>query len=487
MTDKKTGVYSGDIKVQMNGPYTPRFEDLNGRPQIIVPVIMMKEGVHYGSAGPVFHPAEELSKFTGAWNGIPVVIQHPSTDVSPTGTANIPQYCDQIVGKVFNTTWDGGLRAEAWFDAQALEQVSPDTMALLKAGQPIDVSVGVFTDDEPSPGEWNGETYSAVSRNHRPDHLAILPGADGACSWADGCGVRTNKKGDGMKKKEGITAEAIVTSMAPSVREKINLNEDGILKIVNALRDKLNAMDTDSRYHYLEEVFADSFIYNVIGNRIDEYYRRSYLVAADGTVEIGADPVLVRKKVDYEDVKQNINAEEGDTGMTQKNEKPCCKEKVALLVGSGAFPETDHDALAGLPESVIDGIVALADKATAPAAGVQANAQQLTPEAAVQVLKDQIKTPEQFISLAPPEFRAALEHGTRLYKQHRSDLEAQVLTGCGGAYTPEEVHGLSDAELERTMRVIAAARPATYTVMAAGGVQSNGGPEPLLPAGVKAA
>jgi len=42
-------------------------------------------------------------------------------------------------------------------------------------------------------GVWNEEEYHSIVRNYRPDHLALLPGAIGACSWEDGCGIRANK------------------------------------------------------------------------------------------------------------------------------------------------------------------------------------------------------------------------------------------------------------------------------------------------------
>ena len=44
---------------------------------LIVPVVMIVEGVLHGSRGPLLHLAEEFGKFPEVWNGIPVVINHP--------------------------------------------------------------------------------------------------------------------------------------------------------------------------------------------------------------------------------------------------------------------------------------------------------------------------------------------------------------------------------------------------------------------------
>ena len=49
----------------------------NEKPHLVVPVVMMVEGVHNGSQGPLFHSIAELGKFPESWNGIPVVIYHP--------------------------------------------------------------------------------------------------------------------------------------------------------------------------------------------------------------------------------------------------------------------------------------------------------------------------------------------------------------------------------------------------------------------------
>ena len=176
--------------------YTIREEQLGGRTHLVVPIIMMTQGVHRGSHGPILHLADELGKFPGAWDGIPVSINHPQED-GQNVSANQPHILDEyVVGRVFNTMMDGQkLKAEAWLDPQLLEKVSPEAMAYIKLGKPLDVSVGVFTDEDMQAGDYGEEHYEAVARNHRPDHLALLPGGTGACSWSDGCGVRVNSKG----------------------------------------------------------------------------------------------------------------------------------------------------------------------------------------------------------------------------------------------------------------------------------------------------
>ncbi|MHC4123663.1 MAG: hypothetical protein ACYSSI_08840 [Planctomycetota bacterium] len=182
--------------------YEIRRETHQGRTHIIVPVIMLKDGVHNGSRGPLLHLSEEYGRVLDAWNGIPVTLSHPKNANGELVPANSPEMIDNdSVGRVYHTSLNGGLRAELWIDEQTCAEKSPETLQYINERRPIDVSVGVFSDEEETPGQWNGEAYNAIARNHRPDHLALLPGETGACSWGDGCGIRANQAGGGEKVK----------------------------------------------------------------------------------------------------------------------------------------------------------------------------------------------------------------------------------------------------------------------------------------------
>lgn len=182
--------------IQINRSYHSRVEMLNGKRHIVVPVVMMVEGVHNGSQGPLLHLADELGHFPGSWDGIPVTVEHPRDDEGSFVSANSPGILEEYnVGKVFNTHVENNkLKAEVWLEEDRLTTVSPEALEYVNQGRPLEVSVGVFTDEEQTEGEWNGEQYIAIARNHRPDHLALLPGGVGACSWEDGCGIRVNER-----------------------------------------------------------------------------------------------------------------------------------------------------------------------------------------------------------------------------------------------------------------------------------------------------
>lgn len=174
----------------------------NGKMYLVAPVVMLVPGVHNGSEGPALYLAEELEKFPESWNGIPVSLGHPKIGDNFV-SCNYPEVMtDWCVGRVWNVAWeDNKLKGEVWIDIERIKELSPGALDMIQSGQPVDVSTGLWSDDELKPGTWNGDAYDAVVRNIRPDHLALLPNSEGACNWEDGCGIRANKLEKGIKPK----------------------------------------------------------------------------------------------------------------------------------------------------------------------------------------------------------------------------------------------------------------------------------------------
>jgi hypothetical protein len=192
----------------------------NEKPHLVVPVVMMVEGVHNGSQGPLFHSITELGKFPESWNGIPVVIYHPEED-GQSVSANSPDIIDKMtVGRVYNTQVEGKkLKAEVWLDEDKLNTVSEKTLNDVNDTKEVEVSLGMFTENEMEEGDYNGEKYVGIAHNHRPDHLAILPDQIGACSCADGCGLGANQDITGDVEVFAGTSETSTVSIG-----SINVN-----------------------------------------------------------------------------------------------------------------------------------------------------------------------------------------------------------------------------------------------------------------------
>lgn len=181
-----------------------RRENLESRSHLVIPTILITEGVH----NRVLYTAEELAKFPEAWNGRPVPLYHPEARGRPI-SANSPDVLEaSVLGQLFNCEYEPAeegshparLKAEVWLDEEKAERLAPEVLKKLEDGENIEVSTGLFTEDEALKGNWNGEAYEYVAYNFRPDHLALLPNSKGACSWEDGAGLcRVNAAEPGLK------------------------------------------------------------------------------------------------------------------------------------------------------------------------------------------------------------------------------------------------------------------------------------------------
>ena len=187
------------IALRANLGGSSRVEMLEGREHLVVPVVALVEGVVNGA----YVPAEEIAASLRAWNGVPFVVNHPSSR-GVFISANSPQVLEsQAIGRVFNAALDGSkFKAEVWIDTVKADALGGDAKTILerlRSNEALEVSTGYFADFDEAPGQFNGKSYSGIHRNLRPDHLAGLPNDTGACSWADGCGApRVNSEEKGM-------------------------------------------------------------------------------------------------------------------------------------------------------------------------------------------------------------------------------------------------------------------------------------------------
>lgn len=198
---------------------------LDGRPHLVAPVVALVAGVVNGELVPV----EELAVFAEAWNGRPTPLRHPQDASGRYISANAPDVIEKsVIGQVFAMrVEDDKLRGEMWLDIEKCERLGGealDALNRLRRGEVLEVSTAYFCDVEQMEGVFNGEAYTAIQRNLRPDHVALLPDEVGACSIADGCGVgRVNQSLSAAECGCDETEEATVSEN----REIVKNNEDG--------------------------------------------------------------------------------------------------------------------------------------------------------------------------------------------------------------------------------------------------------------------
>ena len=451
----------------------------------MVPVVMMVEGVHHGSRGPVLHLAEELGAFVEAWNGIPVTIDHPEQD-GQNVSANSPEMIDaRTVGRVFNAHMDGDkLKAEAWIDEEAIRQLSPNALGHIMNGHPLDVSVGMFSEEEDVQGEHNGENYDSISRNSRPDHLALLPDASGACSWEDGCGVRTNKEGGSKKPMKN---EELFKTMKELGKEGYSVNlisnaEAGLRELITNIQMKLDAMDTDLKIHFLQEVYEDHFVYEVRSREgATQLYKRSYTVN-EGVIEFAAEePTEVRKQVTYVTLKEggpkrtkfsNNNSKQEVNKMSDKLDKPCCEDVVDALIANEktTYGSEDKEWLLSLGEDKVAKLVA---NATAEAEVVKPEEDVTKPEVNAE---EAPKTVDEYIDTMPEELKDQMRSGLALHKAQKAKMVKTILANTEGIWSQEELTRMDTDQLTKIYRSTNVAEEvADYSLNGGSPPESNSG------------
>ena len=282
--------------------YEVSYEKLNGRDYIVVPTIMMVSGVHNGSSGPKLHLQDNFYRDIRAWHDIPVSIDHPTNNGE---FVSVNENGSGVVGLVRNPyVQSGALRAEIWFEKDRLQRTSPAVYSAILERRAIDVSIGSRSRVEDRSGYWNGEAYDGVVLDYEPDHLAVLPDTDGACSWEDGCGIRVNQE-DGVKDENKlIWLEKVVRTgnlwQVDRIRSQIIVNKEGFVTLAKMAQAYLDTMDRPGVMYFLEEIYEDSLIYRVSmeGQHSYSYYKSDYGVE-NGSFTLNGNPTQVNKSVDY--------------------------------------------------------------------------------------------------------------------------------------------------------------------------------------------
>lgn len=447
MENKSNFTLYRDIPTQSD--YPTRTEILQGKEFLVVPVVMMVEGVHNGSAGPILHRASDFCRFPGAWNDTPVVIYHPMVDDTPV-SARSPELIDAVVvGRTYNCFCeDKKLKGELWFDVIKTNEVDSNLIPAVQCCSPIDVSIGVYTDDRIESGIWGrGEEYKAIALNHRPDHLAVLPGEQGACSWEDGCGIRINKEGKEMEEKE-------LTILKENNITRLNILQSGYKELINKVQSQLDQLDNGNQVHYLEEIYGDYFIYRKDMPDSIKYFRRDYSINENNEVEFGENLTEVKREVSFVSMINSKRRIRRDTPMANKD-KPCCKEKVQMLIESdlGVYTESDREWLEKLEEPVIDRMVSIQDELMTNKEGKKEDGKEMKKEDLVQALRETMQDDNEYLSLLPKEMRASVEHGMKLHEDHRKKLIAYVSKNTD-VYTEDELKEMKTDFLEKLSKAV---------------------------------
>ena len=481
----------------VNGEYPLREEKLGDVNHLVVPVIMIKEGVHHGSGGRLFHPAEELSKYVDTWNGSPVIIDHVWDEKGMPLSANSVKGDATRVGRVYNAVWEEeskSLKAEAWLETSRLEKLSPQVNAIIRAKKALDVSVGAYSRDEMVKGTWNDSEYDGIARDYRPDHLALLPDDVGACSWKDGCGIRANKENK-METVKLIDKVFDENAEEQEVLTLVHVNVD-MKKRLTSVQSALRGMDSEKRWHYVEQLHSKYLIYKVdIMGAPMEWFRQDYTYdEKSGDVAFSGVPTQMYKKTTFsaKPIVNIGNEEEDEEGTLNTNKAggadnmadktcTCSEDKVNALVEAGIFSEADKEKLQALDEAVADKIIVYSQSKSQPDTNTQdKDVQELTPEKAMEVLS--ALGDEKLMKVLPKDVQMQINKAKERDARQKAGLieilkaKPNVLT----VYSEEVLQSKTLEELEDLHKITGGEAQAPTDYSALGINRQNGGVvEPL--------
>lgn len=237
----------------------PRRVTFQGREYVVAPLTLIQPGILNGSQGALLYPEDEIAATVDAWNGMPILLNHPVN-----GSGRDPGIYNEFgLGTVYRAQYGKALQAEGWFDVERCNNIASGLIIKIEQGEPVELSTGLRVAADVQSGEYNGQPYIAIARNYRPDHLAILPTAVGACSINDGCGVNNE-----------LSHEQIRSQLHSALCGRKSTDEVGC---------------------YIVDVFDDYFIYEE-GSKL---FRLSYTMKDDEVTLALAGPTEVEREVSY--------------------------------------------------------------------------------------------------------------------------------------------------------------------------------------------
>lgn len=432
--------------------YTARREVMGGRSYLVAPVTMLVEGIHHGSAGPVFYPSSELQAFPASWDGRPVTLGHPELEGQPVSASNLDAIELFSLGTLYNTRYDAelrGLRSEVWLDVDRARRLAPEVLSAMLAGEPIEVSTGLWFEPHGGEGMWGNEEFETTATGFRPDHLALLPDAVGACSISDGCGLRANKK-KGGKEVSDATGEKgalerffdFMRNEKPSKEQQVAVlmaqfaaNQPGMLSVIRALQSELDKLDRDvpngMLMHWLEEAFDDgTFVLRQEGPEGRKFFKGSFTMTENEGVEISeGDFTEVRKTEEFIDVSNNgepqevINEEEDIVSDSRK-------ALVDNLIACTKCPYTENHraGLMAMDDSALEALKVndTQQAAPAPAPAVAPAAENVQP-----------KTLEEAVAGLPTEHQSVINEAIKVNETRKAEAVKNILAAPGNTYTEE--------------------------------------------------
>ena len=435
-----------------------RYDRMEGRDYIVVPMVMITEGIHNGSNGPLFYPEDEFTRNPGTWNHIPVVVYHPSINGVGVSACDPDILTVHKVGVVMNTKWDSSakkLRAEAWIEENRANDVDERIMERINNREMMEVSTGLFSEHYKVDGEHNGEEYEVVARNFHADHLALLPDQIGACSIADGGGLLQTNADGGITWKNDKIREAALAYANHIVTNA--LSHDNIRQ---ALWGALRSLFGEDVHTWIEDVYENFFVYSAL----DKLYRLNY-TASDTQVTVTGEPEEVVRVTEY----RTLNGAFVGNNQPEENEMSKKKTVDELIANKGTqWAETDRAFLMNQDSDTLAKFAPVANSEGGEEVDgeegdtTQDPAQPAQPPATAPAVPAEPATNAITMENLPQEIREVYAFGAQAIQQQRATANARILAAPGNVFTEAQLNAMDLNQLNQTASLVSNAQaPAT--------------------------
>lgn len=433
--------------VTINFKANVRFDMMESREYLVAPCVSIVEGVHAGSNGPLYYPAEELAKTPQVWNHKPVVVYHPQINGQGVSACDPAILSTRKIGLMMNTEFDpeiNGLRHEIWIDVAKCAEVDERVLDAVHNCEIMECSTGLWTDNEAAEGEWEGEPYSIIARNFRPDHLALLPDKIGACSVADGAGFMRVNSADDLSNEGVFLGQQWAADFFPILeaagvdtqRLTQNKKKMGHEAIRSAIASKLN-QGKEMADSFIEEVYDKFFIFFRNGDLFMQKYK-----AEDGDVTFSGLAEQVFRVIEYRTAGGKVVANE-QVRSKMKGQGIMDKQTLiaALIENEGTrFTEDDKEFLDTLELEQLQRLEPVERKKEpeTPAANVQ-------PEP-----KDEPSKPvtlEDHLAAMPAEMQGMIREGIATYKADKQRLINTITANERNTFTAEQLNAMANDQL----------------------------------------
>ncbi len=401
------------------------YRELEGVQYLVVPTVMMTEGVHNGSSGPIYYSASEMEVFPQTGNHKPVALYHTVKNGKGVSACTPEALESQKIGIVMNTEFkDNAWKCEAWIDVKKANKLDKRIIANIASGTITEVSTGLNCDLEESPGTWNGEKYTKIAKNLRLDHLAILPDQIGACSVKDGAGLLRNSE----SLLNRIITEYIQPDLLTVVENEMSYS-DIAQNAGKALASKYGKPG-ESWYGYVVEMYQDYLVFRSgeNGSLMKQWYS---IDNKTNTVTLTGSATPTKRVVTY-------NTEE----------KMDLTKHIDLLINSGTYAADEREFLVGLGDKVLKlkpNVAPVVEKPT-PVAN-----KETTPTPAVDPKKEQ--TLEEYLAAAPAKFKDVMLNSLDALNAEIGQLVEKIKASPGCKFTDNQLLSM-DVKMLRNMAAL---------------------------------